>query len=218
MRRMLKRVGLVLVLFMSIRYVLTTPGLWHALVADAPLLAQHVASSAQHVQPAQSTSEATFSIMGPPTISTRRIDQILTAYDSPAAGLGQYIYDTGVRYGIDPVHVLAIFLHESTMGTAGEATKTMSPGNERCIPDRPCVDLHLGGYAQMESWQDGFAHLYALLYTGYLKGGISSRCPCVTLNQIVPVFAPSLDGNNEHASIQAWEEAVIAWRAGAMNV
>lgn len=218
MRRMLKRIGLVLVLFMSSRYVLATPGLWHALVTDASLLAQRVASSAQHERSAQSTSEATFSIVGPPTISARRIDQILIAYDSPAAGLGQYIYDTGIRYGIDPVHVLAIFLHESTMGTAGEATKTLSPGNERCIPDRPCVDLRLGGYAQMESWQDGFAHLYALLYTGYLKGGISSRCPCVTVNQIVPVFAPSLDGNNEHAYIQAWEEAVIAWRAGAMKV
>jgi len=218
MRRKLKRMGLVLVLFMSSRYVLTTPGLWHALVADAPLLAQYVASSAQHQQPARNTSEATFSIVGPPTISPGRIDAILIAYHSPAAGLGQYIYDTGVRYGIDPVHVLAIFLHESTMGTAGEAIKTMSPGNERCIPDLPCVDLQLGGYAQMKSWQDGFAHLYALLYAGYLKGGISSRCPCVTVSQIVPVFAPSPNGNDEQDYIQAWEHAVQAWRAGAINV
>ena len=121
MRRMLNRMGLVLVLFVSIRYVLTTPWLWHALVADAPLPAVHLAYPAQHIPPARSTSEATFSITGPPTISAGRIDAILTAYDSPAAGLGQYIYDTGVESGIDPVHVLAIFLHESTMGTAGEA-------------------------------------------------------------------------------------------------
>ena len=155
MRRMLKRMGVVLVLFVSSRYVLTTPGLWHALVAAAPLLAQHLAYSAQHVQPARSTSEATFSIVGPPTISAGRIDAILTAYDSPAAGLGQYIYDTGGRYGIDPVHILAIFLYESTMGTAGEATKTLSPGNERCVPDRPCLDLHLGGLrtdAELAGW------------------------------------------------------------------
>lgn len=218
MRRMVKRMGLALVLFVSIRYVLTTPGLWHALVADASLLTQHVAYPAQHVQLARSTSEATFSIVGPPTISAGRIDAILTAYDSPAAGLGQYIYDTGVKSGIDPVYVLAIFLHESMMGTTGEARKTMSPGNERCIPDRPCVDQQLGGYAQMESWQDGFAHLYTLLYDGYLKGSVSSQCPCVTVSQIVPVFAPSSDGNDEYAYIQAWEHAVQAWRAGAMNV
>ncbi len=218
MRRMMKRMGLVLVLFVSIRYVLTTPGLWHALVADASLLTQHVAYPAQHVQPARSTSEVTFSIAGPPTISAGRIDAILTAYDSPAAGLGQYIYGTGVKSGIDPVYVLAIFLHESMMGTTGEAHKTMSPGNERCIPDRPCVDQQLGGYAQMESWQGGFAYLYTLLYAGYLKGGISSKCPCVTVSQIVPLFAPSADGNDEHAYIQAWEHAVQAWRAGAMKV
>jgi len=215
MRRLLKRIGLLLVLFMSIRYAMTTPGVLHTLGTGASLLAHQAEGSASHAAQPASTSDANSSISGTPTISAAQIDAILAAYHSPAAGLGQYIYDTGVRYHIDPVHVLAIFLHESRMGTTGEATKTMSPGNERCITDRPCID---GGYAQMESWQDGFAHLFSLLSDGYIKGHVSSKCPCTTVSQIVPVFAPSADGNNVQAYIQAWVHTVQAWRSREVMV
>lgn len=171
--------------------------------------------------PAPSNVLGSDSIVGKPTISARRIDTILAAYHSPAAGLGQFIYTRGLYYHIDPVHVLAIFLHESTMGTSGEATKTYSPGNERCIQDRPCVDRNLGGYAQMESWADGFEHLYWLLYYGYVQGRVTIPIVghvCVTVEQIVGVFAPSSDGNDEAAYIAAWKDAVTAWRAGRVQV
>jgi hypothetical protein len=97
-------------------------------------------------------------VLGSPTISAAFINRVLAAYHSPAAGLGQVLYDDGVQSGIDPVYALAFFLHESAFGTTGEARKTLALGNERCIPDRPCVDLDRGGYAQMQSWEDGFAH------------------------------------------------------------
>ena len=75
----------------------------------------------------------------------------------------------GCSTGIDPVYALAFFLHESSFGTTGEARKTFALGNERCIPDRPCVDLDRGGYAQMQSWEDGFSHWYSLMLTLYIK-------------------------------------------------
>jgi hypothetical protein len=162
-----------------------------------------------------------YPITGGPTVSAAQINTILAAYHSPAAGLGQYLYDEGLKYDIDPVHVLAIFLHESRMGTTGEARKTMSAGNERCIPDRPCVDLQLGGYAQMESWQDGFDHLFRLLYYGYIKGQVTLPLVghrCLTVEQIVPVFAPSSDRNDVSAYIAAWIGAVNAWREGRVLV
>jgi hypothetical protein len=214
MRRLLKRFSLFLVLFVSIRYAVTTPGVLHPLGTGVSLLAQKAEVSVPHAALPASTSGANSSISGKPTLSAEQIDAILAAYHSPAAGLGQYIYDTGVRYNIDPVHVLAIFLHESRMGTTGEARKTMSPGNERCIKDRPCVD---GRYAQMSSWQDGFAHLFSLLTDGYIKGHVSSKCPCTTVSQIVPVFAPSADGNDEQAYIHEWVNAVHAWHAGKIQ-
>lgn len=163
-----------------------------------------------------------YSVVGPPTIQTAQINRILAAYHSPAAGLGQYLYDEGLHYGIDPVHLLAIWLHESRFGTSGEARKTMSPGNERCITDRPCVDPQLGGYAQMESWQDGITHLYMLL-AAYASGEIERELtgtarPLTTPDTIIPVFAPSSDGNNEAAYIAAWKHAVDTWRAGGIWV
>jgi hypothetical protein len=213
MRRLLKRIGLFLVLFMSIRYAMTTPGVLHTLGTGASLLAHKAEGSVPHAAQPASTSDANSSISGKPTISAQHIDIILAAYHSPATGLGQDIFNLGVQYSIDPIHVLAIFLHESSMGTSGEATKTMSPGNERCIKDRPCVDRDRGGYAQMESWQDGFAHLFSLLYDGYIKGHVSSQCPCTTISQIVAVFAPSADGNDVQDYIQAWVHAVQTWRS-----
>ncbi len=161
------------------------------------------------------------SIVGSPTVGAQHINAILAAYSSPAAGLGQGIYDLGVRYSIDPVHVLAIFLHESKMGTSGVARQTMSPGNERCIPDRPCVDRQLGGYAQMESWQDGFRHLYRLLKYGYVLGQITDEIvghPCSTIDDIVPVFAPGSDNNDVQSYIADWKSAVDGWRSGEVVV
>src|SRR5947209_1805646 len=73
-----------------------------------------------------------YSVLGPPSISASFIDRVLSAYHSPAAGLGPMIESQGVRYGIDPVYALAFFWHESGFGTTGEARVTFSPGNERC--------------------------------------------------------------------------------------
>src|SRR5579884_1076744 len=101
-----------------------------------------------------------YSVLGKPTISAAFINQVLASYNSPAAGKGQALYDLGVKYGIDPAFALAFFQHESTFGTAGEARTTMSLGNLRCIPNRPCVDQDRGGYAQMKSWEDGFEIWY----------------------------------------------------------
>lgn len=159
-----------------------------------------------------------YSIVGPPTIQPAQINRILAAYHSPAAGLGQYIYDRGRHYGIDPIHLLAPWLHESRFGTTGEARKTFSPGNERCIRDRPCVDPQLGGYAQMESWQDGIEHLYILL-AAYASGEImreltGTATPLTTPDAIIPKFAPGSDGNDEAAYIATWKHTVDAWRAG----
>jgi hypothetical protein len=152
-------------------------------------------------------------VLGPPTVSAAFINRVLAAYHSPAAGLGQVLYDDGVRTGIDPVYALAFFLHESAFGTTGEARKTLALGNERCIPDRPCVDLDRGGYAQMESWEDGFAHWYTLILTLYIK-----QWHRVTIEHIIPTYAPGSDGNDEVAYIVAIEQAVATWRRGVVWV
>jgi hypothetical protein len=126
--------------------------------------------------------------------------------------MGQDLYNLGVKYGIDPVYALAFFMHESLFGTTGEARVTLSLGNERCIPDRPCIDQDRGGYAKMNSWQDGFEQWYKLIRNLYV-----AQWGRVTVDQIIPKYAPSSDGNNEAAYIASIKHAVDTWRAGILR-
>jgi hypothetical protein len=154
LRGLLVVCALLLLIFWWLMTQVGLPGL------PLPDLWSPASSSQQQQQP--------YSVLGPPSVSAEFINRVLALYHSPAAGSGQALYDDGVRTGIDPVFALAFFLHESSFRTTGEARKTLSLGNERCIPDRPCVDLDRGGYAQMESWEDGFAHWYSLILTLYI--------------------------------------------------
>lgn len=153
-----------------------------------------------------------YSVLGKPTISVNLINQVLSSYHSPTAGMGQTLYDLGVQYGIDPVYPLAFFMHESLFGTTGEARVTLSLGNERCIPDRSCIDQDRGGYAKMNSWQDGFEHWYKLIRNLYV-----AQWGRVTVDQIIPKYAPNSDGNNEKAYIATLKHEVDVWRAGGIR-
>ncbi len=152
-----------------------------------------------------------YSVVGKPTVSAALINRVLATYHSPAAGLGQQLYDLGMKYGIDPVYALAFFMHESLFGTTGEARRTLSLGNERCLPDRRCLDRQLGGYAQMNSWEDGFEQWYLLIRTLYV-----GQWHLVTVDQIIPVYAPQADHNDVAGYIQAVKRAVDVWRSGAV--
>jgi Peptidase C39 family len=161
-----------------------------------------------------------YSFIGKPTLSASFINQVLASYHSPADDLGQQLYSLGVKYGIDPAYALAFFMHESLFGTTGEARKTMALGNERCIADRPCVDQAQGGYAQMESWTDGFDHWYRLILNGYIYGGVTLSLvghPCLTIGQTIPVYAPSSDHNDVTGYIAALQQELQTWHAGQLR-
>jgi hypothetical protein len=153
-----------------------------------------------------------YSVLGRPTISANFINQVLASYNSPAAGKGQALYDLGVKYGIDPVFALAFFMHESLFGTTGEARATLSLGNLRCIPTRPCIDQNRGGYAQMNSWVDGFEQWYKLIRNLYV-----AQWGLVTVDRIIPTYAPNSDGNNELEYIATLKHEIDTWHAGILR-
>lgn len=153
-----------------------------------------------------------YSVLGKPTISAAFINEVLAAYHSPAAGQGQAMYNLGLKYGIDPVYALAFFMHESLFGTTGEARATLSLGNLRCIPTRPCIDQNRGGYAQMYSWQDGFEQWYKLIRNLYV-----AQWGRVTVDQIIPKYAPNSDGNNEAEYIATLKYEIDTWHAGKIK-
>src|SRR5919202_1805700 len=122
--------------------------------------------------------------MGPPTISVAQIERVLAQYGSPAAGLGQKLYDLGVKYGINPAFALAFFVHESGCGTKGVARFTKSLGNIRWTPGFDSYE----GYRNYSSWEAGMEDWYGLIRDQYVQQwGLS------TVDAIIPVYAPSAD-------------------------
>jgi len=51
------------------------------------------------------------------------------------------------------------------------------------------------------------------MLNGYVRGGITGS-PCSTVERIIPTYAPSSDGNDEQAYINAVIASVAAYRAG----
>ncbi|GER87808.1 hypothetical protein KDW_19700 [Dictyobacter vulcani] len=154
-----------------------------------------------------------YAVMGKPTVNADFINKVLSNAGSPAAGKGQVFYDLGVQYGIDPVFALAFFQHESTFGTRGEARKTLSIGNLRCIQNHECVDKNASGdgYAQMDSWDDGIKTWYSLIRNFYVIDMHKD-----TIEKIIPTYAPSSDNNNEAAYISSLKASIDSWRAGVL--
>jgi hypothetical protein len=150
-----------------------------------------------------------YSVVGSPTIDVEHINLVLAHYHSPATDKGQALYDYGKDYDIDPAYALAFFMHESSFGTRGVATKTHSLGNIRATPGHPSYD----GFRYYATWEEGFQDWYRLIAQQYVANwGLS------TVDQIIPVYAPAADHNNEEFYIQSVKKAVKTWRAGGLIV
>jgi hypothetical protein len=151
---------------------------------------------------------SSWSIVGKPTVPVEQIERVLAWCHSPARGLGQALYDGGVDAGIDPVFPLAFFLHESSCGNAGAARQTHSLGNIICTPGYACI----GRFRAYQTWKAGFEDWYSLMRREYIPRGL------VTVDAIIPVYAPASDHNDERAYICAIKSAVKVWRMGQAAV
>ncbi len=170
-------------------------------------LAAQVQQSDGPVQPKVALSSGPYNVLGQPTINADFINQVLAAYNSPAVGKGQALYDLGVKYGIDPAFALAFFQHESTFGKFGEAKSSLSLGNLRCIPTADCRD----NYAWFPSWEAGFEAWYKLIRNLYVAvWGLN------TVDQIIPRYAPTSDNNNEAAYIASLKHSIDTWHSGQL--
>jgi hypothetical protein len=150
-----------------------------------------------------------YNVMGQPTIKANLINQVLAYYNSPAQGKGQALYNLGVKYGVDPVYALAFFMHESSFGTTGVARTTRSLGNIRATAGYRDFE----GYRFYSTWEAGFEDWYRLITNLYV-----GQWNLTTVDQIIPVYAPSSDNNDVDAYIQAVKTAVDTWRGGTIAV
>src|SRR5262249_47487412 len=136
-------------------------------------------------------------VTGAPTITPEKIDKVLAQYHSPAAGLGQYIYDEGVKNGINPAVALAFFIQESSCGTAGVAARTHSWGNIKGSGPAGSIS----GFRAYHDYKEGVSDWYHLIKDKYLAPPQQGGFGCETLSQIIRHYAPSSDGNNERAYV-----------------
>jgi hypothetical protein len=150
-----------------------------------------------------------YEVQGSPSIDADFINQVLAFYHSPASGKGESLYNLGIKYGIDPVYALAFFMHESSFGTTGVARKTLSLGNIRATSGYAAYD----GYRKYTSWEEGFEDWYRLIKVQYIETWNLS-----TVDQIIPVYAPSSDHNDVTAYIQSVKSAVDTWRNGQVQI
>jgi hypothetical protein len=154
------------------------------------------------------SSSSSNSVLHAPTISPAKIEAVLKQYNSPAAGSAQAFYSLGQRYGIDPAYALAFFIHESSAGTQGVAAITRSIGNIRCTPGYDCYQTNgNGSFRRYSSWEAGIEDWYKLIKDLYI-----SQWKLLTLEQIIPVYAPSADRNNPASYIQHVASLVASWQ------
>jgi hypothetical protein len=144
-------------------------------------------------------------VQGPPTIDRAQIDRLLCQASSPACGTGEALYADMVQAGINPAFALAVFWHESHFGTLGVARRTHSLGNIRCTPGWPRC---LGGYRWYPDWPASYADFAALLTREYFPRGL------LTVEQILPVYAPAADGNDPAAYIHDVLFHMRQWSTG----
>lgn len=147
---------------------------------------------------------------GSPSITAAQIQGILSSAGSPAAsepGFAQCLYQGGQDAGIDPAYALAFFAQESSFGTKGVATQTLSLGN--IIGTGPAGSIK--GFRAYNTFCQGAQDWYRLISTSsfYFKAGR------FTVSQIVPVYAPSSDGNNPSSYISTVNNLVASWRGQA---
>jgi hypothetical protein len=151
----------------------------------------------------QSPLTGSYDVIGPPTLSIEQIEKVLAMYGSPAVGLGQKLYDLGVKYGINPAYALAFFVHESGCGTKGVARFSKSLGNIRWTEGYASYE----GYRSYPTWEAGMEDWYLLIKDLYIEGwGLR------TVDAIVPVYAPSGDNNDPVNYIASVKYMVDSWR------
>jgi hypothetical protein len=143
-----------------------------------------------------SSTTSSYNPIAPPSISLTTLKNFLTELNSPALPEAETMYRAIVEEGGDPALALAFFEHESGGGKAGVATVTKSIGNIRCSAGYRCYTTSgNGSFRLYATWTEGSRDWVRLLkyYRDTLK--------LTTLEQIIPVYAPTADKNNPPAYI-----------------
>jgi hypothetical protein len=171
--------------------------------------------------PASQAQSTGLTIKAAPRISKQLFVRVIQGgsggRSSPAAPYASELYDIIVGYGIDPAVALAFFAHESQFCTVGVCadydTKNWGAQRRAVKPSRGVgfVPGRTGTFVKFGNWQDGVRDWCELILGRYVGRGLE------TVEEIVPVYAPSNDGNVPWSYISAVRRMVAAWSGQAIG-
>jgi hypothetical protein len=139
-----------------------------------------------------------------PRMSAESFARVLFRNGSPAAVAAADLYAIICSYDLDPAVALAFFAHESTYGKYGVAARSLNWGNLRRGPRAYKV---AGGFGYYHSWTDSLRDWCELITNRYVARGL------VKVEQTIPVYAPSSDGNAPARYIAFVRRLVEGWEA-----
>ena len=149
-------------------------------------------------------------VLGPPSLTAEQIDEILERYGSPAQGVGEISVSLSMEYCIDVAYLLGFFRHESTFGTAPNwaglkpgGLTTHNVGNITCAGYATCA----GRFRDYPNWEEGIRDWFRLILEEYVAGRGT-----ITLEEIIPIYAPKADRNNPDAYVKAVRGYIQEWR------
>ncbi len=143
-----------------------------------------------------------------PRMSAESFARVLFRNASPAAGSATELYAIIASYNLDPAVALAFFAHESTYGRFGVANRSRNWGNLRRGARAYKVESGFGFY---HAWADSLRDWCELISSRYVGRGL------VTIEQAIPVYAPSSDGNAPARYIAFVRRLVEGWAAAEAN-
>jgi hypothetical protein len=138
-----------------------------------------------------------------PRITPARFARALHDAHSPAINHAS-LYLICVNAGIDPAVALALFQHESSFGTQGVARDTRNWGNMRHGEGHQIKES--GGWAWYASWEASLTDWCAYIKRRYVQRGLT------TVEQVIPIYAPSSDHNKPDRYIAAVRASVAQWQ------
>ena len=147
----------------------------------------------------------------PARVSLNTFQDVLVRGGSPAASAAPALYSICTQAGIDPGVALGFFHHESSLGTAGitKDFQTFNWGNVRTPVDSqyPVIDTPRGQFAKYPTWEAGLTDWGRRINERYVRDrGLD------TVEEAIPVYAPSSDGNNVQAYVDAIQTDIARWQ------
>lgn len=156
-------------------------------------------------------------LFAPNSLTADQWDSVVAEYNPLITDTGKWAVSEGNRTGIDNAYVLAMWIKESSVGSAGVAIQTKSTGNIRCFGFSYCID----GFRAYRTWEEGItAHFNLLRCYGVENAAQDTACNGLwngkqhkTIEEAIDTWAPPEDNNNTSAYKTFVVESVQAWRA-----